>query len=194
MKQVRLLDRGPVPVTLLYVDYFAPMEQDLQGTTRVLRTRNDAAHHLGIPLPAGRISTFTQEEEIPLLLAEADLRDIAVGEAFEIDAGQAADVQARSVRERTHSGARAQIPLLPGIDVHTAVVREAFRIEVTNARRSAVTFEARLDADDTNLLRSTVTPFMRDGWQVMRVRVPAGGTVTIRYQTGRSISRGVRHR
>jgi len=192
MKQVRLLDRGPVPVTLLYVGYESAMNELAQGTARVLRTRNDTAHHLGIPLPAGRISTFTEEEETPVLLAESDLRDISVGESFEIDAGQAADVQVRSVEERRLSRAAAQIPLLPGIDVRTAIFEQVFRIEVTNARRSAITFEARLE-DDTQLLRSTVTPFLRDGWHVMRVQVPPGGTATIRYQTGRRVSRVVRH-
>jgi hypothetical protein len=197
MKQVRLLDRGPVPVTLLYVDYFAAWsEEELKGAERVLRTRNDAAHHLGIPLPAGQISTFTQEGDTPILLSQADLRDMAVGENFEIDAGRAADVQVRSVRERRLPPAGvAQIPLLPGIDVRTAVFSQVFRIEVTNTRRTAVTFEARAtEVDGFELLRSTVTPFLRNGYRVMRVEVPARSMVTLRYQTGRRVSRTVPHR
>jgi hypothetical protein len=197
MKQVRLLDRGPVPVTLLYIAHLSAInEQEQEAATRVLRTRNDTAHHLGIALPAGRISTFTQDGETPLLLAEADQRDIAVGEDFEIDAGEAADVQVRSVRERTLAPAAvAQIPLLPGIDVRTAYLKEEFRIEITNARRTAVSFEARLSLPyGTQLLRASVPPFLRDGWQVMRVQVPAGVTVTVRYQTGHRVSRAVRPR
>jgi hypothetical protein len=197
MKQVRLLDRGPVPVALLYVHYFeAWSEEELQGAARILRTRNDAAHHLGIPLPAGQLSLFTPEGDTSILLAQADLRDIAVGEGFEIDAGQAADVQARSVRERRLAPAAvALIPLLPGIDVRTAVFSQVFRIEVTNARSTAVTFEARITEDDgAELLRSTVTPFLRDGYRVMRVVVPARSMATLRYQTGRRVSRAVRHR
>jgi hypothetical protein len=197
MKQVRLLDRGPVPVTLVYVDYFAAWsEESLKGTERVLLTRNDAAHQLGIPLPAGQISTFTQAGDTPFLLSQAGLRDIAVGENFEIDAGRAADVQARSVRERRLPPARvAQIPLLPGIDVRSAVFSEVFRIEVTNSRRTAVTFEARItEGDGFALLRSTVTPFLRNGYRVMRVEVPAGSMVTLRYQIGSRVSRTVPHR
>jgi hypothetical protein len=198
MKQVRLLDRGPVPVTPVYVDYFAAWSQqrELRRAERVLRTRNDAAHQLGIPLPAGQISTFTQEGDTPILLSQTGLRDIAVGENFEIDAGLAADVQARSVRERSLPPAGvAQIPLLPGIDVRTAVFSERYQIEVTNARRKAVTFEARITEDDgVELLRSTVTPFLRDGYRVLRVEVPAGSMVTLRYQTGRRVSRTVPHR
>jgi hypothetical protein len=197
MKQVRLLDRGPVPVTLVYVAYFAAWsEEELKRAERVLRTRNDAEHQLGIPLPAGQISTYTQEGDTPILLSQAGLRDIAVGENFEIDAGLAADVQARSVRERRLRPAGiAQIPLLPGIDVRTAVFRQVFRIEVTNARRTAVTYEARVtEGDDFELLRSTVTPFLRDGYRVLRVEVPARSMVTLRYQTGHHVSRTVPHR
>jgi hypothetical protein len=70
-----------------------------------------------------------------------------------------------------------------------------FRIEVTNARRTAVTFEARMtEGDDFELLRSAVNPFLRDGYRVLRVEVPARSMVTLRYQTGHRVSRTVPHR
>jgi hypothetical protein len=163
----------------------------------VLRTRNDRAHHLELALPSGTVATFTRESETPLLLAEGPLRDIAVGEYFEIGAGEAADVQVRASNARTVAPADVeQIPLLPGVlAIRTGTQTRLSRIDITNARRTELTFEARLYVPaGTQLTRATVKPALRDGRQVMRVKIPAGGQATIRYQTARRVSRPVRPR
>jgi hypothetical protein len=197
MKQVRLLDRDSVPVELLHIVNLTAGQEAELASDRVLRTRNDREHHLGIPLPSGRVSTSAPEGDTSLVLAEGPLRDIAVNEDFEIPAGEAPDVQVRAVNERTLApGSVQQIPLLPGVlELRTAVQAQVSRIEITNARRTALTFEARLSLPgDTQLTRSSVTPFLRDGRQVMRVTVPAGSAVAFRYQTVRQVSRPVRSR
>jgi hypothetical protein len=197
MKQVRLLDREAVPVELLHVATLAANAETAVAAQRVLRTRNDSAHHLGLPLPSGRISTFVDHEDVPLLLAEGPLRDLAVNEDFEIRAGEAPDVQVRAINERTVAPEGVeQIPLLPGVlDIRTATETQVSRIEITNPRSTELTFEARLYLPaGTELTRATVTPVLRDGRQVMRVKIPAQGQATIRYQTVRRVSRPVRPR
>jgi hypothetical protein len=197
MKQVRLLDRDSVRIELLHIVNLTAGQEAELPSDRVLHTRNDREHHLGIPLPSGRVSTSAPEGDTPLVLAEGPLRDIAVNEDFEIPAGEAPDVQVRSVNERTLApGSVQHIPLLPGrLELRTGVQAQVSRIEITNARRTALTFEARLYLPgDTQLTRSTVTPILRDGRQVMRVTVPAGSAVTIRYQSARQVSRPVRPR
>jgi hypothetical protein len=197
MKQVRLLDREAIPVQLLYVREFTAGREFQLAASRVLRTRNDRAHHLGLPLPSGSVSIFIREKETPLLLAEGPLRDIAVGEDFEIGAGEAPDVQVRASNNRTQATARLdQIPRLPGsVPIQTGMQTQLSRIEITNARRTAVLFEARLGLPDGwQLVRSTVTPVLRNGRQVMRIELPAGSRVTIRYQSAHRILRGVRRR
>src|SRR3546814_18204764 len=58
-KQVRLLDRAGVPVERIYTAEIGP-----HGPTGshpagvVLRTKNDAAPHLGLALPPGRIAVL----------------------------------------------------------------------------------------------------------------------------------------
>jgi hypothetical protein len=197
MKQVRLLDRDAVPVELLHIAELTAGQRMQLAASRVLRTRNDREHHLGLPLPSGRVAIFTPEGSAPLLLAEAPLRDIAVNEDFEIHAGEAPDVQVVAVTLRNFAPADVeQIPLLPGVlEIRTATEAQLCRIQITNARRTALTFEARLYVPpSTQLVRSTVTPVLRDGRQVMRIRIPAGGQATIRYQTERRVSLPVRPR
>jgi hypothetical protein len=195
MKQVRLLDRDAVPVELLHIALLAVGQETQLAARRVLRTRNDGEHHLGLPLPSGTVSTFTGEADTPLLLGEGPLRDIAVGEDFEIAAGEAADVQVRAINERILAARSVrQIPLIPGVlAIRTRTQTQVSRIEITNARRTDITFEVRLRLPaDWQVVRSTVAPLLRDGRQVMRVEVPAAGEVTIRYQTVQQLPRRAR--
>ena len=63
IKQVRLLDRHAVPIQLLYAATLrANNEFPTQATHKLLRTRNDSSHHLGLPLPSGRLSAFERTQ------------------------------------------------------------------------------------------------------------------------------------
>jgi hypothetical protein len=197
MKQVRLLDREAVPVKLLYIVELSAGEESQLAASRVLRTKNDREHHLGLPLPSGRVAASTPEGGAPLLLAEAPLRDIAVGEDFELHAGEAPDVQVVAIPLRNSGPTDVeQIPLIPGVlAIRSGVEAQLGRIRITNARRTEVTFEARLYVPPgTELVRSTVNPVLRDGRQVMRIKIRAGGEATIRYVTRTRVYRPVRPR
>lgn len=188
MKQVRLLDRQAIPVQLLdWIGLEANQETDFAPAHQIVRTRNDAAHHLGLPLPSGLVDAFTTRDGTPLLLAEAPLRDIAMNEELEIAVGEAPDVQVRSVLEQTRIDPSRirEIPLLPGVvRLRSAEVDRVNRIEIRNARSAAVILEARLDLPDGfQLIRAAPAPIWHNGQRVFRVRVPARGTATVRYQT-----------
>jgi hypothetical protein len=183
-KQLRLLDHEDVPVQLIHVADLTANEERSTATRRVLRTRNDSAHHLGIPLPGGRVDTFTGNADTPVLLEQAPLRDIAVGEELEIGAGKAPGVQVRTVDEKTASSS-GTLPLLPGV-VHLrhAVQDDVRRIEITNASNQDTLVEARLQLPyQTQLIRAEPAPVPRYGRQVLAARVPARGRVMMRYRT-----------
>jgi hypothetical protein len=190
MKQVRLLDRQAVPVNLIYSATLLANQATSESipVLRVLRTRNDAAHHLGLPLPSGVVQTFTTQGQTLVFLAEDPLRDTAVNEEVEITIGLAPDVQVRAVHERTTVGPSQvkEVPLLPGVvRLRSAVVDELNRIEISNARRAALTFEASVTQLDEGLqlIRAQPAPIWHRGVPVFRVKVPVGGRATIRYQT-----------
>jgi hypothetical protein len=193
-KQVRLLDRTAVPVQTLYVT-------DLIGSQRVpwapvqlfLRTKNDRAHGLGVPLPSGRVAVFATNGKTQILENEASLRDLAVDEDVEIGLGTRADVQFRAVEEATHidPAHTAILPLVPGVSsLRSAQVDEAIRIEISNAKSSAIEFEVRLRlTDGTEIFRADHLVERKNGRTIFRLTVPAGGQETVRYQTRKTVSR-----
>jgi hypothetical protein len=187
MKQVRLLDRKAVPVELVHVAKLAVNEETTAAAQRMLRTHNDSAHHLGLPLPSGRVDTFVSHENTPLLLEQAPLPDIAVGEELEIGAGEAADVQVRALDEKTtiNIGKAAPLPRLSGVaHLRNAVRDDVQRIEITNASVREILFEARMSLPDgTQLTGARPAPVQRNGRQVLSARIPPGGRAVMRYRT-----------
>jgi hypothetical protein len=188
IKQVRLLDRRAIPVQLIYGADISPnVESAATPLRKVLRTRNDSAHHLGLPLPSGQVATFYEREGVPLLVNEAPLRDVASGEEFEVDAGEAADVEVTSTLENrsVDPSARKELPLIPGVvHLHSSKVDEVNRIEITNARSVPTFVELRvLLPDDTHLVQADHPPATRNGHPTFTLTVPAQGTSIIRYRT-----------
>ena len=190
IKQVRLLDRQAIPVQLIYgADIQADVESDATPLRKVLRTRNDKAHHLGLPLPSGQVAAFYEHDGVPLLVNEAPLRDVAVDEEFEIDAGKAADVEVTSAIERRAAVDPTRgrsLPLIPGvIHLRSSEVSAVNRIEISNARSVPTFLELRvLLVDGTSLVRADHVPVTRNGHPTFRLIIPAAATATIRYQTG----------
>jgi hypothetical protein len=189
LKQVRLLDREEIPVELLHVAYLEVGEESPPAAAqRVLRTRNDSAHHLGLPLPAGHVDTFVEHEDSALLLQRSAVRDVAANEEFEIEAGAAPDVQVQAVTEKTSVtpfAPKEVLPRLRGVrHLRFAKRDDVMRIEITNAGGAAIVFEARLKIPkDAQLIEAAPAPFMRDGRQVLALSVPARSQAVIRYRT-----------
>jgi hypothetical protein len=174
-KQVRLLDRAAIPVNTVYQADLAAGESDRSfPAIRVLRTQNDAAHHLGLPLPSGRVMVFTERGGASLLLHESGLRDLAVDEEVEIDLGASADVQVKMVKEQA--------------SVDPAQVFE--RVEISNARAAEIPFELRLTLSaGARVKRADHALAFKNGRPIFRLNVPAGETVILHYQVENPVRR-----
>jgi hypothetical protein len=186
-KQVRLLDRSAIPVHTVYGSDLEEGDTDERQQARMLlRTKNDRAHGLGLPLPSGRAAVFAANGSSPLLENEADIRDLAVDEEVEIDMGPRPDVQVQATTE-SHSidSARAKVlPLVPGVlSVRSVPVEEVQRVEISNALPRSIQFELRLRLyDGEEVFRADHTLRKKNGRPLFEFTVPANGRVTVRYQ------------
>ena len=188
IKQVRLLDRLAVPVSHVYSadlnisDNFRAIETvDL-----LLRSRNDAAHRLGLALPAGRIQVFEPAGKRTVLLGEGRLKDTAVDEEVEIKLDAGPEVRQRQIHETRAiaRGEAAPLPLLPGIVLLPAAkLDDVYRVEITNALPKPVPFELRLWLPDGGrIVRADHPMTMKDGRPLFTLTIPANGRGIVRYQ------------
>ncbi|HEY0800554.1 MAG TPA: hypothetical protein VGD54_06900, partial [Steroidobacteraceae bacterium] len=117
-KQVRLMDRERIPVNTVYAVMLGEDDQDTSVPAhRLLRTKNTTANHLGLPLPSGSVAVFAPHHGGKLLERESGVRDIAVNEEVEIDAGLSVDVQVTAVDQETRvdSAHDKMLPLVAGV-------------------------------------------------------------------------------
>ena len=184
IKQVRLLDRQNIPVELFYAaglvsnTTIAPM-----AARKTIRTRNDTAHHLGLPLPSGQVSSFITGNGATLLLDEVPLRDTAVDEEIELNVGNSPDVQIESVKEKTNVYTRP--PFLEGVvRFKSALIDDINRVEIQNATPVEIKVELRLQLPDgTHVIAADAATSTSGGRTLFKLPVPANRTATVRYQT-----------
>ena len=188
-KQVRLLDSLAVPISRVYdFDLYPNNTIELQPMEVILRTQNDQASNLGIPLPSGRVSVFetagSGATSRRLLAGETSLRDLAVNEETEFLLSGGAAVQ---IRQTTESRQR---PDPPPADVKGQTIRTGARfnmidlVEITNAHPFPIQAEVSVYlADNEELVRADRDPARKNGRPVFRVTVPANESVEFRYQT-----------
>jgi len=186
-KQVRLLDRSSIPITHVYGADLAGDDDAMSAPAHVLlRTINDAAHHQGLPLPSGRVAVFAARDGATLLEHESNLRDLAVDEEVEVDLGDSADVQVTAAKEKATIGpARTHdLPLVPGVlHLRSAHIEAVNRVDISNARGTAIQFELRLRLPEGGRVVRADHPLgSKNGRPIFRLTIPANGTVTVRYQ------------
>ncbi len=186
-KQVRLMDRSAIPVSMIYgVDFSSDNPEPTGPAHRWLRTKNSLANHLGLPLPSGTVAVFVGHEGDRLLLHESGMRDIAVDEEVEIDLGESPDVQVSETREATSiDAAHAKLlPLVPGMALRSVKVEDVRRVEVSNARAAGIDFELRLRLPEgARIVRADHSVGAKNGRPIFRLKVPANETVAVRFQT-----------
>jgi len=190
-KQVRLMDRSQVPIATVYtVELAANETASAAAVYRLIRTTNNAANHLGLPLPSGEIAVFSPHQGGTLLEHESGIRDIAVDEELEINMGSSADVSVSAQQERgILDPAHAQIlPPVPGVVAPRRVaVDDVNRVDISNAEANDIQFELRLRlVTGGRVIRADHPMGAKNGRPIFRVRVPANGTATLRYQTQQS--------
>ena len=163
-KQVRLMDRSSIPIIRVYGAEIVPGQMaEAAPAYLLLRTMNDKAHHLGLPLPSGRIAVYALRGGAKLLLHESGLRDLALDEEVEINMGESADVRVAAEK-----------------------ADDADRVTISNARPVAIEFELRLTVPEGDrVVRANHTVGIKNGRPIFRLTIPANGTVTVHYQTVR---------
>jgi hypothetical protein len=186
-KQVRLLDRSSIPITRVYGADLAADENAVSAPAHLLlRTMNDAAHHLGLPLPSGRMAVFAMRDGATLLQHESNLRDLAVDEEVEIDMGESSDVQVTAAKEKTtiDPARTRELPLVPGVlKLRSADVDAVSHVDVSNARATETHFELRLTLPEGGrVVRADHPVGTKNGRPIFRLTIPANETVTLRYQ------------
>lgn len=183
-KQVRLLDQANVPFERLATADLPAEGNDggFEPATTRLRTLNDAAHHLGMPLPSGAVSVFTPSDGHDLLIGEARLRDTALKEAIELRLGEAPDIQVRQGAIERDSLPPTLLRISPEFTLAIHNSSEIESVEITNARDAAIPFELRLHPNPDEHVTAADQPMtMKDGRPLFRLTLPPHGKVTVHY-------------
>jgi hypothetical protein len=185
-KQVRLMDRSGIPVDTVYGAEVEVDQDDAASTQahRWLRTKNTAANHLGVALPAGGVAVFGAVDGRRLLEHESNLRDIAVDEEVEISMGESPDVQVTAIKEKASVDApQGLLPLVPGVSLRSVKIGAADRVTISNPFAGGIEFELELRLEaGARVVRADHALGAKNGRPIFRLRVPAHETVTVRYQ------------
>lgn len=175
-KQVAFLDQKNVAFQRLYVSDILPDEEyepgeGHQAARVVLRLDNKAGDGLGKPLPSGALAVMETAAGRPAFAGEQAMRDVAVGQPFDLAIGEAMDVQ---VRPR----------LVADETVRKRRVRRAYEVDLSSAKTAPIVVELRMPANHLNGFRLVSEPGphdIRDGAAAWRFTLPPGGRKTARY-------------
>ena len=186
-KQVRLLDRSSIPIKLVYGADLAADENATSAPAHLLlRTINVVTHHLGLPLPSGRVAVFAARDGATLLEHESNLRDLAVDEEVEVDMGDSPSVRVAAAKEKTTiDPARThELPLVPGVQhLRSAQVEAVNHVDISNALGVGIQFELRLQLPEGGRVVRADHPLgAKNGRPIFRLTIAANETVTLRYQ------------
>ena len=166
-KQVAMIEQPAARFSTIYRwrSYFANGQEQPIAVPRVLKMENRKEQGLGLPLPAGAFTLYSQRDGRPFLLGEGSMTDRAVGEDVEVtlDGTPGVTVTQRQL-DRTRDHAETELV-------------------VTNDQRAPVSLEVRF-GDDRRVLSSSSRLVRRDGAFVWATTVPANasGTLRVRYR------------
>lgn len=178
MKQTRLLDKEAVPFERIYQATFDPLDptvseyldEPLGGEAQqvnpvaVLRSRNDKAHQLGLPLPSGAFLVQQDHSGRTMLLGEPRLRDTAEDEKIELPLGPASDITAQ--RRTTKRTKRKQWQ----------------EVKLSNAGSEAVTLELRYRTyGSIRLVGQGAQVLREDGESLFRLTLEPNSAQTLKY-------------
>lgn len=174
MKQIRLFDRRALTGDPYYSGYF-PINERVDDpvwelAVLALRTRNDKAHGLGLPIPSGRIQQEQDQFGRTMVLGEGSFRDTAVNEKIVVGLGDSADVSYRlSTLSETMRG--------------KDTVREQ-RVEVSNALPFPIIFEVGFGRSNlgVSIEAESIAMTEEDGVKFWRLTLPANGTSQLTFR------------
>lgn len=173
-KQVAFLDQKDVAFQRLYVVQLDPWSDydetdDPPAATVVLRLDNKPADGLGKPLPSGALAVFETAGGRPAFAGEQAMRDVPVGQPFDLAIGEAMDVR---VRPR----------LVAEQDRRQDRVRRVYEVDLVNAKTVPIVAEVRMatNRQGFKVVAEPMAHDMRDGAAAWRVTLPANGRKTLR--------------
>lgn len=177
-KQVAFLEKPGVKAELLHL--FAASGDGFEWDTRaVLRIDNRKGGALGEPLPGGQVALFQRRAGEPMLVAETDLKDKAVGELVDFTLSDTEDIWVDADRDEIASGDDWM----------------RYRITVENEsetpERVEISFENDRDYIIDQISRRVT---LRDGKRIWSVVVPAEGKRTIYYRVREVVPVGADNR
>ena len=169
MKQTRLVEQHAVPFERIYKASITAISygpQENVGAVAMLRTVNDKAHNLGLPLPSGSFLIEQDQFGRTMLVGEPNLADTAEAEKIELTLGEAPDITV--TRKTLRRGNKDQDT----------------EVTISNAGASAIAFELDLNLGGTQRITKFDRPFgKRNGRPLYVLSVPANGTVTLNFTT-----------
>ncbi len=186
-KQTRLLEQHGVPFERIYLADLSAIiawgpQTNFSPAAIILRTKNDKAHQLGLPLPAGQIALFQPSGARNLYAGEVALRDTAEDEAVELKLGSAPDVQVKQQLQTYAANAPELNQLAPGLLAARHRGRALWRVEISNARAVPISFELRLQLYNGQHVVAADQPIgLKDGRPIFRLAIPANGAATVQY-------------
>jgi len=172
LKQVAFLQRDGVKAGFVYTaDCFARAKSaEPTAAGMLLKTRNDAAHGLGVALPSGGVTIFEPSSAGDLLIGEQNLRDYAVGQDVEIQLGQSNQVfsacKRLSRRHPNEAGARWT----------------TMQSTITNANQAPINFQLSTGRAQEWKIGKIRGHEIKDGMHVINATIPAGGTKTVKWK------------
>ncbi len=167
MKQTRLIEQDGVPFDRIYKTTVSGNTyggEERPAAMAVLRTKNDKAHQLGLPLPAGSFLIEQDQYGRTMLVGEPLLADTAEDEKVELLLGQAPDITVKR------------------ISLTRSNKTEDVEVTISNASAVTITFELELTIWGGIKLLKADRPFeQRNGRPLFVLTVPANGSITVRY-------------
>ena len=170
MKQVAFLDKDAVEGEVEYRASCSPWGDydDPVPLRRVLMTKNDRKHGLGVALPMGGVSLFEPSSAGDLLVGEETLRDYAEGQDVELPLGDSPNAYAVCVMQPQESTAVKRYPWQP------------LRATLTNANRHAIKVRVELGQSSQWKIREKLKGLaVKDGQWVIERTVPANSSLDI---------------
>ena len=163
-KQVALLHQRAIAFTTVHTARLSAQGEASEGgpLTRTLRFTNRRESGAGVPLPSGGLSLFAMRGEESLLLAQARMRDQAIGDKVEIAAGQSPHLRyERSFDDKT----------------------QRYGLRLINSGTEPLVAEIIVQDDEANrLVGSRPRLVRRDGAWLWTATVPAQGTAQLDYR------------
>lgn len=174
-KQVALLHKERVKVDRIYklILEAAGEHEEAQPVPLTLRTHNNKANGLGLPLPAGIVAVFEQVGGEEMLVGEDPIEDLAMEEEVEVEIGESPDVHFTQLLRTRPAGDDGE---------EERPRRAKYEIELTNARPERIKVEVGLRIfDDWTIERSSSKLKLIKGRRTWVAEVPANGRARLAY-------------